>query len=171
MHLVICHALIRAVLHDHLEHPLHLPACLVQQVRIAVLLFRNLHGIVSIAVFCLTGNGTLILVLHHPQSNPAVHHVFSMIAGIVPAAGDILEIVPVRCDACGVIGVSCTACQCCGIPGGNILALNGDAAAVLVEIVEGIEQHAGVDFCSADGKFPTGSVPCPKRVCSCFFKL
>ena len=90
VHLVICHALIRAVLHDHLEHPLHLPACLVQQVRIAVLLFRNLHGIVSIAVFCLTGNGTFILVLHHPQSNTAVHHVFSMIAGIVPAAGDIL---------------------------------------------------------------------------------
>ena len=67
VHLMVCHIPALAVLHEHLHHPLHLPACFIQQIRIAVVVLGKIHRSVRISSCRSRPYRCLVLVLHHPE--------------------------------------------------------------------------------------------------------
>ena len=159
MHLVVRHACIVSALNDHLHEPFHFIPGFIQQIRIAVGVLRNGHGSVCVYRNIPLLEGMLILVLHQPQGNAAVHHIFSVVAGIIPAAGNVLgaaaaAVAPGLLDGGSIRVMTCRPGKTGAVPGNDVLALDLDAAAVLIEIVQRIVQHIGVQSPVADLELP-----------------
>ena len=89
--LVMHHAgefLARRNLHAHLEF--QLPADLIQDIRHIVSLFGNVQlAVAEIARRGAQVFGALPPVEQRPDRDPRVHHIFAVIAGVVPAAADV----------------------------------------------------------------------------------
>ena len=80
-----------------------------------------------------------------------------MVTRIVPATAHILRtggsrIAPRLLDRSIVRHMSCCTCQCIGVTRCDILTLNCDPRTVLIEIIQGIVQHSGVDPAVSDGE-------------------
>ena len=147
----------------HGEEELHHPAGFVQQIVVAVVLFRDF----SLAV----GKGALVTLFRQllpfikvhqgPYRDPPVDHVLALIAGVVPAAGHIQREVTARplvalgvqlVEAGYVLGlVSCRASKVGAL---DIFGLDVDAATLLIEEGEGIEFHGVIDVI-ADAEWMT----------------
>ena len=164
MHLMVRHILALTVLHQHRHHPFHLPARFIQQIRISVVILGKVHRSVRISSCRSRPYRRLVLVLHHPERDTAIDHIFAMVTRIVPAAAHILRTGGCRIPPCLLNGrivrcVSGRTRQGRSIPGGDILTLDRDPRTVLVKVIQRIIQQRRVDLAVSDGKIPgRGSV-------------
>jgi len=137
----------------HLQQELDLVTGLVQQVVDPVARFRNIGLAVGEGVrgLILAHHRPLIGVQQHPHGNAAVDDIFPMVAGIIPAAGDVERIVatgpgdagPVRAGETGrdlvrMSGLTRQVRAC------DVFRQDRDAGAVLIEIGEGVVFQAGM---------------------------
>ncbi len=74
--------------HHHAQHPLHLPARLVEEIRLAVLVLDVISSwhVPEILRVVPEVLGALVLVLQEPHGDAGVDHVLAVIARVVPAA-------------------------------------------------------------------------------------
>ena len=77
-----------AVRRLHGEHVVEIVARLIQQVIQAVTGFRNVRRAIL-----KSGCAALIGIQQRPDADAAIHHIFALVTGIIPPAGDIQRIV------------------------------------------------------------------------------
>ncbi|MNQ47474.1 hypothetical protein D3C85_613190 [compost metagenome] len=140
--------------HLHGEEELHHPAGLVQQIVVAVVLFRDLGLAVGKGALVTLFRQLLSLIEVHqgPYRDAAVDHVLALIASVVPAAGHIQrEVTTWPLVALGILLVKAghllgaVSCRAGEIGALDILGLDVDAAALLIEEGEGVEFHGVIN--------------------------
>ena len=139
--LVVSHTLVVAAVNYHLEHPVHFPAGFIEKVGILVVVFGNIHSAVSVDLVKSVLDSSFVLVLHQPEGKTAVYDIFAVVAGIVPASGDIDRtaaalVAPCLLDLSHILRVTGFTGESLLVAGSDELALDLDAAAVLVEVVQ-----------------------------------
>ena len=86
---MIDHSVIFSAAYLHLQHPFHLPSRLIEKIRIGIGILGDQHGPVRINALHTGSKSKFIHILEDPYGNSAVYDIFTVVAGIIPAAGNI----------------------------------------------------------------------------------